>query len=61
MARYYYKRRSPALWVAGFLLAVIALVVIARVVYPWLVALIPIVGAVLLVMALTWAGFRRGR
>lgn len=60
MARYY-QRRSPAVWVVAFLVAVIAVVFIAHVVYAWLIPLIPIVGAVLLVMALTWAGFRRRR
>ena len=60
MARYY-RRRSPALWVVGFLAAVIAIVFIGRVVYAWLLPLIPLAGAVLLVMALTWAGFRHRR
>ncbi|MEV0398773.1 hypothetical protein [Actinoallomurus sp. NPDC050550] len=58
MARYY-KTRSPAWWVIGFLIAVIAVVFIGHVVYAWLIPLIPLVGAVLLVIALSWAGFRR--
>lgn len=60
MARYY-QRRSPAVWVVAFLVAVIAVVFIAHVVYAWLLPLIPLAGAVLLVMALTWVGFRRRR
>lgn len=61
MARYYRRRRSPAVWVAGFLLAVIAVVFIAHTVYAWLVALIPVVGAVLLIVVLASVGFRRRR
>lgn len=61
MARYYRRRRSPALWSLAFLVAVIALVFIARVIYAWLIALIPILGSVLLVIALTSVGFRRRR
>jgi hypothetical protein len=60
MARYY-KTRSPAWWVAGFLLAMIAVVFIAHVVYSWLLPLIPLALAVLLVIVLSWAGFRRRR
>lgn len=58
MARYY-QRRSPPAAVAGVLIAVIALVFIAHTVYAWLLDLIPIVGAVLLVLVLIWTGFRR--
>lgn len=61
MARRYYTRRSPALWVAAFLIAVIAIVFIAHVVYAWLIALIPVLGVVLLVMVLASVGFRRRR
>lgn len=61
MARRYYQRRSPVLWVVAFLMAVIAVVFIAHVVYAWLIALIPIAGAVLLILVLTSVGFRRRR
>ena len=60
MARYY-KRRSPILGLVGILIAVIALVFIAHVVYAWLIALIPILGAALLIIVLISAGFRRRR
>lgn len=59
MARRYYERRSPARWVVAFLIAVIAIVFIAHMVYAWLIALIPIGGAVLLVIVLVSVGFRR--
>lgn len=60
MARYY-RRRSPMLWIVGFLVSIIAVTFIARVVYQWLLPLIPLVGAILLVIALTYTGFRRHR
>lgn len=55
----YYRRPSCMTWIAGFLAAVIAVVFIAHEVYLWLLPLIPILGAVVLTMALVWVGFRR--
>lgn len=60
MARYY-VRRSPFRWLTGFLIAVIAIGIAARVASAWLVPLIPLAGAGLLTIALVHVGFRRRR
>ena len=54
----YYRRRSPFMWVLLFLVAVVIVVFIAHVVYAWLLPLIPLIGAVLLITAFWWVGFR---
>jgi uncharacterized membrane protein len=58
MARYYY-RRSPLRWLVGFLLALFGIALAARFVDVWVVPVLPLAGAALMFIALTWAGFRR--